>query len=79
MARITSEEVSHLALLCRIAMTEDDVELMRDQMSNILGKYRRSQPGRHHRGPSRPATRWTSYLSCAKIPSRRQPTGKLCC
>ena len=36
MVRITSEEVSHLALLCRIAMTEDDVELMRDQMSNIL-------------------------------------------
>ena len=34
--RITSEEVSHLALLCRIAMTEDDVDLMRDQMSNIL-------------------------------------------
>ena len=34
--RITSEEVSHLALLCRIAMTEGDVELMRDQMSNIL-------------------------------------------
>ena len=36
MPRITSEEVSHLALLCRIAMTDDDVELMRDQMSNIL-------------------------------------------
>ena len=36
MSRITSEEVSHLALLCRIAMTEDDIELMRDQMSNII-------------------------------------------
>ena len=36
MARITSDEVSHLALLCRIAMSEDEVELMRDQMSNIL-------------------------------------------
>ena len=36
MPRITSEEVSHLALLCRIAMTDEDVELMRDQMSNIL-------------------------------------------
>ena len=36
MARITSEEVSHLALLCRIAMSDDDVESMRDQMSNIL-------------------------------------------
>ena len=36
MARITSDEVSHLALLCRIAMSGDDIELMRDQMSNIL-------------------------------------------
>ena len=36
MPRITSEEVSHLALLCRIAMSDEDVELMRDQMSNIL-------------------------------------------
>ncbi len=36
MPRITSEEVSHLALLCRIAMTDEDIELMRDQMSNIL-------------------------------------------
>jgi len=36
MERITSEEVSHLALLCRIALSDDDVEAMRDQMSNIL-------------------------------------------
>ena len=36
MTRITSEEIRHLALLCRIAMTDDDVDMMRDQMSNIL-------------------------------------------
>ena len=36
MPRITSDEISHLALLCRIAMTEDEVDRMRDQMSNIL-------------------------------------------
>ena len=36
MTRITSGEVSHLALLCRIAMSDDEVESMRDQMSNIL-------------------------------------------
>ena len=36
MNRITSDEIRHLALLCRIAMTDDDVEVMRDQMSNIL-------------------------------------------
>ena len=34
--RITSDEVRHLALLCRVAMSDDDVELMREQMSNIL-------------------------------------------
>lgn len=26
-----------MALLCRVAMSDDDVELMREQMSNILG------------------------------------------
>ncbi len=36
MPRITSDEVRHLALLCRIAMSGEDVEVMRDQMSNIL-------------------------------------------
>ena len=36
MTEISSDEVRHLALLCRVAMTDDDVELMRDQMSNIL-------------------------------------------
>ena len=36
MTHISSDEVRHLALLCRVAMSDDDVELMRDQMSNIL-------------------------------------------
>ena len=37
MTQISSDEVRHLALLCRVAMSDDDVEVMRDQMSNILG------------------------------------------
>ena len=37
MTQITSDEIRHLSLLCRVAMTDDDVELMRDQMSDILG------------------------------------------
>ena len=36
MTRITSDEIRHLALLCRIAMTDEDVDMMREQMSNIL-------------------------------------------
>ena len=36
MARITSDEVRHLSVLTRIGMTDEEVELMRDQMSNIL-------------------------------------------
>ena len=36
MTQISSDEVRHLALLCRVAMTDDDVELMQEQMSNIL-------------------------------------------
>lgn len=36
MTPITSDEIRHLALLCRVAMSDDDIELMRDQMSNIL-------------------------------------------
>ena len=37
MNEISSDEVRHLALLCRVAMSDDDVEVMREQMSNILG------------------------------------------
>lgn len=36
MARITSDEVRHLSVLTRVGMTDDEVELMRDQMSHIL-------------------------------------------
>lgn len=34
--RITSDEIKHLALLCRVSMSDDDVDLMREQMANIL-------------------------------------------
>ncbi len=34
--RITTDEIRHLALLCRVSMSDDDVDLMRDQMANIL-------------------------------------------
>ena len=37
--RITMEEVRHLALLARIAMTEEEMERMRDQMSIILEQF----------------------------------------
>ena len=36
MTRISSDEIRHLAALCRIAMSDDEVGAMRDQMSNIL-------------------------------------------
>ena len=34
--RLTDEEVRHVAALARVAMTDDEVELMRSQLSNIL-------------------------------------------
>ncbi|MDP7627960.1 MAG: Asp-tRNA(Asn)/Glu-tRNA(Gln) amidotransferase subunit GatC [SAR202 cluster bacterium] len=34
--RITSEEVRHLSVLTRISMTDEEVEIMRDQMADIL-------------------------------------------
>ena len=34
--RLTEEEVRHVAALARVAMTDDEVELMRTQLSNIL-------------------------------------------
>jgi aspartyl-tRNA(Asn)/glutamyl-tRNA(Gln) amidotransferase subunit C len=37
--RLTTEEVRHLAALARIGMTEDELELMRDQMSHILENF----------------------------------------
>ena len=36
MTQISSDEIRHLSLLCRVAMSDDDVEVMREQMSNIL-------------------------------------------
>ena len=37
--RITAEEVRHIALLARVGMTEEEIELMRDQMSHILENF----------------------------------------
>ena len=34
--RITSEKVRHLSVLTRISMTDEEVEIMRDQMADIL-------------------------------------------
>ena len=37
--RLTTEEVRHIALLARVGMTDDEVELMRDQLSDILEQF----------------------------------------
>ena len=37
--RITTEEVRHIATLARVGMTDNEVERMRDQMSNILEQF----------------------------------------
>ena len=37
--RLTTEEVRHIALLARVGMTDEEVERMRDQMSNILEHF----------------------------------------
>ena len=37
--RLTTEEVRHIALLARVGMTDDDVEQMRDQLSDILAQF----------------------------------------
>lgn len=37
--RLTSEEVRHLAALARVGMTDEDIETMRDQMSNIMENF----------------------------------------
>ena len=34
--KITTEEIKHLALLTRINMSDEEIELMKDQMSDIL-------------------------------------------
>lgn len=37
--RLTTEEVRHIARLARVGMTDDEVELMRDQLSDILEQF----------------------------------------
>ena len=37
--QLTTADVRHIALLARIAMTEEEIERMRDQMSNILEQF----------------------------------------
>ena len=36
---LTRQEVEHIALLCRLGLSEEDVERMREQMSNILENF----------------------------------------
>ncbi len=36
MERITSDEVRHLSVLARVGMTDDEIDLMRDELSHIL-------------------------------------------
>ena len=38
-SRLTTEEVRHIALLARVGMTDDEIELMRDQLSDILAQF----------------------------------------
>ena len=37
--RLTDDEVRNIAALARVAMTNDEVEQMRDQLSNILEHF----------------------------------------
>ncbi len=37
--RLTTEEVRHIALLARVGMTDHEVELMRDHLSDILEQF----------------------------------------
>ena len=37
--RLTNDDVRHIALLARIGMTDEEVELMRDQLSHILENF----------------------------------------
>ncbi len=36
---LTTDEVRHIALLARIGMTDDDIEQMRHQLSDILAQF----------------------------------------
>ncbi len=37
--RLTTDDVRHIALLARIGMTDEEIERMRDQLSNILENF----------------------------------------
>ena len=37
--RLTTEEVRHIALLARVGMADEEVEQMRDQLSDILEQF----------------------------------------
>jgi aspartyl-tRNA(Asn)/glutamyl-tRNA(Gln) amidotransferase subunit C len=37
--RLSIEEVRHIALLARVAMTDEELERMRDEMANILEHF----------------------------------------
>ena len=37
--KLSSEEVKHLALLVRIGLSEDEIERLREQLSNILENF----------------------------------------
>jgi aspartyl-tRNA(Asn)/glutamyl-tRNA(Gln) amidotransferase subunit C len=36
---LTTDEVRHIALLARVGMTDEDVEVMRDELSDILDHF----------------------------------------
>ncbi|RLC72094.1 MAG: Asp-tRNA(Asn)/Glu-tRNA(Gln) amidotransferase GatCAB subunit C [Chloroflexi bacterium] len=37
--KLSREEVKHIALLCRLGLTEEEVEKFREQLSNILENF----------------------------------------
>ena len=37
--RLDSDDVRHLAALARVGMTDEEIEIMRDQMSNIMENF----------------------------------------
>ncbi|MBI2906532.1 MAG: Asp-tRNA(Asn)/Glu-tRNA(Gln) amidotransferase subunit GatC [Chloroflexi bacterium] len=37
--KLSREEVEHIALLARVGLTEEDMERMREQLSNILENF----------------------------------------
>ena len=36
---LSREEVVHIATLCRLGLSEEDIERLREQLSNILGQF----------------------------------------